>query len=243
MTTPTTLSCDDSPLSVTANIVGILTFSLGLLASYIALQTATRGAPSEIARLVDDLRSTQSEINRVAEYIFDDAHRDSIDSAEKSASTRAVSARFLGSAKPSYAEGADSIGSESSSADKDGNFDAASGVNTTAIVSGNHALYEETQALLASCIRLFYEADSLLKQSQSDHARWDPEGLRRRIVFVMNRHEVVEKMQRLAEQKQKLGSVQMSLFMRKSAAQDGLLKEMSRRLEDLEGRLKKRNED
>ena len=64
----------DSPLSTTANIFGILTFALGLFASYVALISATRGAPAEMKRLVDDLRTTQHEINRVAEYIFDDMH-------------------------------------------------------------------------------------------------------------------------------------------------------------------------
>jgi len=56
------------------SIVGILTFALGLFASYIALHTSTRSAPTEIARLIADLRSTQHEINRVAEYIFADHH-------------------------------------------------------------------------------------------------------------------------------------------------------------------------
>ncbi|KAI4231921.1 MAG: hypothetical protein LQ349_005301, partial [Xanthoria aureola] len=64
----------DSPLSTTANILSILTFALGLFASYVALISATRGAPAEIKRLVDDLRTTQKEINRVAGYIFDDMH-------------------------------------------------------------------------------------------------------------------------------------------------------------------------
>jgi hypothetical protein len=79
MTSPSTSApsycpTTDSPLSTTASIVGILTFALGLFASYIALHTSTRSAPTEIARLIADLRSTQHEINRVAEYIFADYH-------------------------------------------------------------------------------------------------------------------------------------------------------------------------
>lgn len=87
-------------------------------------------------------------------------------------------------------------------------------VAATGQAPGNGNLYEEVQTLLESCVRLFYEADDLLKKSQSDEGRWDPEGLRRRIVFVMNRHEVGEKMQRLSDQKAKLSAVQTSLFMR-----------------------------
>ena len=228
--TPTIFDCGDTPLSTTASIVGILTFALGLAASYIALQSATRGAPSEIARLVDDLRSTQSEINRVAEYIFDDAHHE-IDEHEGGASARRI--RFLGEVRPPYA-----ASSEGSGGGKDGGSSTvrtASGANVPmAAMTPLDALYMETQTLLSSCIRLFYETDRLLKRSKSDHSRWDPEGLRRRVVFVMNRHKLDEKIQRLAEQKQKLGSVQLSLFMRKSAAQDVLLRDMNRRLMGLE---------
>ena len=75
-------------------------------------------------------------------------------------------------------------------------------------------LYDVVQVLLGSCVKLFYEADDLLKKSENDDGRWDPEGLRRRIVFVMNRHEVAEKMQRLEDQKARLGDVRMSLFLR-----------------------------
>ncbi|KAL8954676.1 MAG: hypothetical protein Q9183_006986, partial [Haloplaca sp. 2 TL-2023] len=73
---PLCTEASDSPLSTTANILSILTFALGLFASYVALISATRGAPEEIKRLVEDLRTTQREINRVAEYIFDDMHGD-----------------------------------------------------------------------------------------------------------------------------------------------------------------------
>ena len=197
--TPTVLSCGDSPLSITASVVGILTFALGLAASYIALQSATRGAPSEISRLIDDLRTTQREINRVAEYIFDDAH-DTVDTHDRMVFDR--SSQYVVS---------------------------PNGVPTTTTVrrvGTMQVLYDEVQELLGNCVRLFYEADDLLKRCESDGARWDPEGLRRRITFVMNRHEVAEKMQRLEDQKARLGDVRMSLFLKKSAMQDTMLKEI-----------------
>ena len=208
-----------------------MTFALGLAASYIALQSATRGAPSEIARLVDELRSTQSEINRLAEYIFDDAHH-GVDGFEEPSSRRI---RFLGDANPPYA-----VSTGSNSGTGSGGRNAAGVSMPIASMTPLDALYLETQTLLSSCIRLFYETDRLLKRSKSDHSRWDPEGLRRRVVFVMNRHKLDEKIQRLAEQKQKLGSVQLSLFMRKSAAQDVLLRDMNRRLEGLEKKVMSR---
>ena len=46
----------------------------------------------------------------------------------------------------------------------------------------------------------------------------------RRIRYLVKKDEVGEKMARLGEQKQKLGSVQMSLFLRKSAVQDAMLR-------------------
>ena len=204
--TPTILSCGDSPLSTTASVVGILTFALGLAASYIALQSATRGAPSEISRLIDDLRTTQREINRVAEYIFDDAH-DTVDTHHRMffdhSSQYVVSSNRVPTAAPVRRMGT------------------------------MQALYDEVQELLGNCVRLFYEADDLLKRCESDGARWDPEGLRRRITFVMNRHEVAEKMQRLEDQKARLGDVRMSLFLKKSAMQDTMLKEIKETINGL----------
>ena len=163
MTAPSSaFSCcptTDSPLSTTASIVGILTFALGLFASYIALHTSTRSAPSEIARLIADLRSTQHEINRVAEYIFADYHP----LPRAPAGTR--------------------------------HYDTS--------------LYQEVQALLKDCIRLFYEADDLLKRIEQE-----PERLWKRIQFLMRKDEVGEKMARLAVLIGKLSSIQMSLFLK-----------------------------
>ena len=73
-----------------------------------------------------------------------------------------------------------------------------------------------------------------MKRSESDVSRWDPEGLRRRVIYVMNRHEVAEKMSRLEEQKQKLGEIRMSLFLRKSAMQDALLKQIAECVKDID---------
>ena len=206
--TPTMLSCGDSPLSITASIVGILTFALGLLASYIALQTATRGAPSEISRLVKDLRTTQREINRVAEYIFDDGHNAPIP----------VAFHHAGDSSMDHVTNSQGTG-------------AGAALGRTGSIQG---LYEEVQDLLASCVRLFYEADDLLKRSQSDVGRWDPEGLRRRIIHVMNRDEVADKMQRLNDQKARLGDIRMALFLRKSKMQDAVLSGIPQKLEERE---------
>ena len=208
----TILSCNDSPLSTTASIVGILTFALGLLASYIALQSATRGAPSEIARLIDDLRTTQHEINRVAEYIFDDTH-----DVPVRISAMIASVKPLQSTPDEY---------------------SVPSVEATARTTTMQGLYDEVQALLGDCVRLFYEADDLLKKSESDVSRWDPEGLRRRIIYVMNRHEVAEKMSRLEEQKQKLGDIRMSLFLKKSAVQDALLMQIAESIAEIQLRQK-----
>ena len=115
----------------------------------------------------------QQEINRVAEYIFDDAHNMPVQ----------ISA-MLASGKPLQ---------PTPSEYPVRNMDA------TARTTPMQRLYDEVQELLGNCVRLFYEADDLLKRSESDVSRWDPEGLRRRIIYVMNRHEVAEKMSRLEE--------------------------------------------
>ncbi|KAL8653791.1 MAG: hypothetical protein Q9210_001895 [Variospora velana] len=85
----------DSPLSHTANILSILTFAFAIIASYIAGAIATYSAPAEIQRLVDDLRATQREINRTAEYIFSDMH-----SHDDSASASAAPDHIAGASSP-----------------------------------------------------------------------------------------------------------------------------------------------
>lgn len=171
---------------------------------------------------MDDLRTTQHEINRVAEYIFDDAHR-------HVAALRdvAVAARFVGGVgRPAYDVG----GLVGAGAGGGGGVGGGGGSSRR-----GEELYVETQTLLGNCVRLFYEADNLLKRSREDAARWDLEGLRRRVVFVMNRHEVAEKIQRLGDQKAKLAAVQMSLFIRKSAVQDRMLGDVLAMVKDLQG--------
>ena len=108
-------------LSTTASNVGILTFALDLFACYIALHTSTGFVPSEVARLIVDLRSTQHGINRVAEYNFANYH---------------PTPRALARTR---------------------HYDTS--------------LYQEAQALLKDCIRLFYEADDLLKRIEQEPER------------------------------------------------------------------------
>ncbi|KAL8748333.1 MAG: hypothetical protein Q9184_007385, partial [Pyrenodesmia sp. 2 TL-2023] len=179
---------NDSPLSTTANILSILTFAFALLASYIALLSATRGAPAEIQRLVDDLRATQREINRTAEYIMGDIY------TPPSSSPHLPLPVTHSAAAPAR------------------------------VISPNDVLYEEVQGLLKTCITLVYEADDLLTRSERD-----PYGFRRRVLFLLNREVVAEKMARLEGQKAKLGEIRMGLFLRKSARQD----EMLRRIADV----------
>ncbi|KAL8773647.1 MAG: hypothetical protein Q9209_001413 [Squamulea sp. 1 TL-2023] len=203
----------DSPLSTTANVLSILTFALGLFASYVALISATRGAPAEIKRLVDDLRTTQKEINRFAEYIYDDMHYsnpgDGVGNKQEQIQARCI--RRETGVETGYAK--TGIGATTSLAAVLAPSLIVPGLdasrNQIKQSSANEVLYEEVQGLLKTCVRLFYEADDLLKRSERD-----PYGLRRRILFVMNRDEVTEKMNRLADQKAKLAAVQMSLFMR-----------------------------
>ncbi|KAL9008773.1 MAG: hypothetical protein Q9173_006131 [Seirophora scorigena] len=189
----------DSPLSTTANVVSILTFAFALLASYIALQSATRSAPAEIQRLVDDLRATQREINRTAEYIFSDMHREG-----DSASTPEHVAGLLPATRTGYSA-----------------FPPSSSLSSS---THQHQtlLYQEVQHLLKTSITLFYEADDLLKRSERD-----PYGFRRRALFLVNRDGVAEKMARLEGQKARLGDIRTSLSLRRSAEQEILLRRIA----------------
>lgn len=90
------------------------------------------------------------------------------------------------------------------------------------MISPSDVLYGEVEGLLQTCITLFYEADDLLKRSERD-----PYGFRRRVLFLLNREVVAEKMARLEGQKAKLGEIRMGLFLRKSARQDEMLRRIA----------------
>ncbi|KAL8702792.1 MAG: hypothetical protein Q9201_004032 [Fulgogasparrea decipioides] len=207
----------DSPLSTTANILSILIFALGLFASYVALISATRGAPAEIKRLVEDLRTTQREINRVAEYIFDDMHQD-IQLAQDGHVARGRGVQYgetggsLSSRRKDVRDRSALMGSLGMTAAMQRLHGLVPGVargERGKPFTTSDMLYDEVENLLQTCVRLFYEADDLLKRSERD-----PYGLRRRILFIMNRSEVTDKMQKLADQKAKLAAIQMSLFLK-----------------------------
>lgn len=200
----------DSPLSTTSSILGILTFALGLFGFYLALISATRSAPGEIQRLVSDLRGTQAEINRVSKWIIEEndeglgetwvgVGRSNSDWASGGA-TAAVASDHGGWERAGQKVGWSKWGS--------GNV-LTEPRRMATDMSGNQMLYDEVQGLLVSCLRLFYEADDLLKRSQREGM-----GLWRRVLFVINRDEVLDKVGRLGEQRARLAAIQMSLFLR-----------------------------
>lgn len=59
------VTLDDSPFSITGNVVGILTFLLGLFASYIALHTLARDSEEELIEFLDDVWNTSDQIQEV----------------------------------------------------------------------------------------------------------------------------------------------------------------------------------
>lgn len=68
--------CDDSPLSITSNILGILTFAAGLFLSFAAFVTITRNASNEIQDLYTTLDQTDKHI-QFLKYHFRDLEGDS----------------------------------------------------------------------------------------------------------------------------------------------------------------------
>lgn len=200
----------DSPLSTTSSVLSILTFTLGLFGFYLALISATRSAPGEIQRLVSDLRSTQAEINRVSQWIFEEDGDGRVGTwvgagqgkseCERGGATGAVEVNH---------GGGDKAGQRVKWSEWRSGNTRTELRPVTPDMSSNQMLYEEVQALLVTCVRLFYEADDLLKKSQREGL-----GLWRRVLFVMNRDEVLDKVGRLQEQKARLAAIQMSLFLR-----------------------------
>ncbi|CEF72025.1 hypothetical protein FGSG_11692 [Fusarium graminearum PH-1] len=60
--------CGDSPLSTTGNILGILTFALGLFLSTFAFMVAVRSAETEIDDLIESLESTGRYIDQMTRF-------------------------------------------------------------------------------------------------------------------------------------------------------------------------------
>lgn len=58
-------ACTDSPLTITGNILSILTFFLGLIASYLTFYTLTLSATSEIRTFKSDLETTKKQLSSV----------------------------------------------------------------------------------------------------------------------------------------------------------------------------------
>lgn len=68
-TIPDICSCDDSPLSYTGNITGILTFTLGLLVSLIAFFSMIRNASTEIQKLTHIVDETDEHIIQMVQHL------------------------------------------------------------------------------------------------------------------------------------------------------------------------------
>jgi hypothetical protein len=62
-----TSSCSDSPLSITGNLISVLTFGLGIAASYLAFYTLTRDALSEIETFKRDLDIARTPLRSIFE--------------------------------------------------------------------------------------------------------------------------------------------------------------------------------
>ncbi|MBE3047797.1 hypothetical protein IMZ48_35865, partial [Candidatus Bathyarchaeota archaeon] len=76
MATPTHQSCpacdcDDSALSVFANVLGILTFALGVVAYMVAFTAVTRGAANDIQDTSASLGMTSQHLEQTRRF-FDD---------------------------------------------------------------------------------------------------------------------------------------------------------------------------
>lgn len=61
--------CDDSPLSMVANIFGILTFALGVFAYIAAFFAVTRGATKDMRDTEDVLKATQRQIEQITRFL------------------------------------------------------------------------------------------------------------------------------------------------------------------------------
>lgn len=62
---------EDSPLSTTANIIGILTFALATFSFCLAFYAATADAPREMKRFEDYVIQREAHINEISEFFED----------------------------------------------------------------------------------------------------------------------------------------------------------------------------
>ena len=68
-----TSSCSDSPLSITSNLISILTFVLGIVASYLTFYTISRDALSEIETFKCDLDIARKQLLPILECCASEA--------------------------------------------------------------------------------------------------------------------------------------------------------------------------
>lgn len=61
--------CSDSPLSIVANLLSVLTFALGVTASFAAFTAVTRGAAKEMEDTRDVLRMTRQQIAQARQFL------------------------------------------------------------------------------------------------------------------------------------------------------------------------------
>jgi hypothetical protein len=61
--------CADSPLSIVGNVVGILTFVLGVFAYVAAFIAVTRGAANDMRDTEDVLKATQGQIKQITDIL------------------------------------------------------------------------------------------------------------------------------------------------------------------------------
>lgn len=61
--------CDDSPLSVVSNILGVLTFALGVFAYIAAFIAVTRGATKDMRDTEDVLKATQRQVEQIKRFL------------------------------------------------------------------------------------------------------------------------------------------------------------------------------
>ncbi|KAL5318902.1 hypothetical protein ACEPPN_013970 [Leptodophora sp. 'Broadleaf-Isolate-01'] len=64
------VTLDDSPFSITGNVVGILTFLLRLVASYIAFHNLARDSNEELDEFMRDVQTTTDQMAAIRRVII-----------------------------------------------------------------------------------------------------------------------------------------------------------------------------
>ncbi|CZR60037.1 uncharacterized protein PAC_09932 [Phialocephala subalpina] len=199
-------ACTDSPLTITGNILSILTFFLGLIASYLTFYTLTLSATSEIHTFKSDIEITKKQLRSAVECVGEE-------------SCLAPLPRFDGDG--TFKKGLDALNSLLQSLWED-----LESLQREHIDGYREGLRRENGAENADGYSKRREQlEEGIARERKGRWKWWQEEVWKRVRWIGKRKEISRRMERIAWLKMDVSVGEMNLLLRKMAAQVHVMSE------------------